>query len=173
MTCRSASPRALNVSAARQAPTTPDRVRFFTIFWLRIRVQKRNAESCQSRQRHSGSMATSATCVSFVLVRAMALCYKCYKYKYKLMSYCMYQCNQSSHMFALRLKWWHTTARPDDYGWVHSFTSSRCSLQATHTSFLQCRGKTNNRWMHFVNLVRVQVLFYDLLLHAFIVLKLF
>jgi len=34
------------------------RVRFFTNFWLRVR--KKSAESCRSRLRHSGSMATSA-----------------------------------------------------------------------------------------------------------------
>jgi len=36
-------------------------VRIFTKFWLRIRVLKKNAESCRSRLRHSGSMATSDT----------------------------------------------------------------------------------------------------------------
>jgi len=34
------------------------RVRFFTNFWLRIRTRKKNAESCRSRFRHSGSMST-------------------------------------------------------------------------------------------------------------------
>jgi len=36
------------------------RVRFFTNFWLRIRVRKKNAETCRSRLRHSASVATSS-----------------------------------------------------------------------------------------------------------------
>jgi len=37
------------------------RIRFITKFWLRlrIRVRKKNANSCRSRLRHCGSMATS------------------------------------------------------------------------------------------------------------------
>jgi len=47
-----------------QTPVTAEiknwlRVRFFTNYWLRIRVRKKNAESCRSRFRHSGSIATS------------------------------------------------------------------------------------------------------------------
>jgi len=33
-------------------------IKFFTKFWLWFRVQKKNADSCQSQLRHSGSMAT-------------------------------------------------------------------------------------------------------------------
>ena len=41
------------------------RVRFFTNFRLRLRIQvRKNAESCQSRLRHSGSVATSAVIVT-------------------------------------------------------------------------------------------------------------
>ena len=35
-------------------------VRFFTNFWSQIRVRRKNAESCLSRLRHSGSVTTSA-----------------------------------------------------------------------------------------------------------------
>jgi len=44
------------------------RFRFFTIFWLRVRiwVRKKSRESCRSRLRHSRSMATSATEVATV-----------------------------------------------------------------------------------------------------------
>jgi len=36
-------------------------VGFFTKFWLRVRIWvQKNTESCRSRLRHSGSMATSA-----------------------------------------------------------------------------------------------------------------
>jgi len=35
------------------------RVRFFTNYWLRVRVQKKNGESCRSRIRHSGYGAIS------------------------------------------------------------------------------------------------------------------
>jgi len=37
------------------------RVRFFLIFWLRVRVRRKNAESCRSRLLYSGSGPTSAS----------------------------------------------------------------------------------------------------------------
>ena len=35
------------------------RAQCFTNFWLRLRIRKKNAESCLSRRRNSGSMTTS------------------------------------------------------------------------------------------------------------------
>ena len=68
-----------NSCFSRNWNVTPDP--FFHKFWLRLR--KKNAESCRSRLRHSGSMATSVmhrTCGLVVnrtcglVVRALASC---------------------------------------------------------------------------------------------------
>jgi len=48
-------------------------VRFFTKFWLRIRVRKKNAESCRSRHRHCRFMATPVSGLLMVFALSSTL----------------------------------------------------------------------------------------------------